>query len=105
MRLFSHDPAVLRVGALYLREAAPCYGFFDAGLMLYFASQGAGRMVGPFVAGAVRLLVAAGLGWLSVARWHVELGGLFALVAAASALFGGIAFLAVGASPWTARRT
>lgn len=95
--LFSHDAAVVAVGSLYLRTVAPCYGFFGAGLMLYFASQGAGNVTGPFVAGSVRLLVAAGLGWLAVAYFNVGLGGLFALVAFASVLFG----LLTALSTWT----
>ena len=54
-------------------------------------------MAGPFVAGSVRLLVAAGLGWVAVTDFHVGLGGLFALVALASVLFGVFTALAT----WT----
>ena len=32
---------------LYLRAVGPFYGFFGVGLVLYFASQGAGRLLWP----------------------------------------------------------
>ncbi len=90
LELFSHDPAVLAAGSLYLRTVAPFYGCVGLGLLLYFAAQGIGRVGGPFVAGSVRLLVAAGLGWLAVARLGVSLGGLFAVVALSVLLFGAL---------------
>ena len=99
--LFSHDALVLAAGSLYLRTVAPYYGCFGAGLMLYFASQGAGRVAGPFVAGSVRLSVAAGLGWLAVTYFHVDLRGLFALVALASMLFGLFTVLTTWLQAWT----
>ena len=40
-----------QTGAAYLRTVGPAYGFFGLGLSLYFASQGAGRLVWPLLAG------------------------------------------------------
>src|SRR5256712_157292 len=65
LALFSAEPEVLRTGATYLRIVGPTYGFFGLGLALYFASQGAGRLLWPLVAGLSRLVVAAGGGWVS----------------------------------------
>src|SRR5207247_1081704 len=45
--LFTNEPAVLAAGAAYLRVVGPAYGFFGLGLALYFASQGAGRLLWP----------------------------------------------------------
>src|SRR5438445_11285224 len=45
--LFSTDPGMLATGAEYLRIVGPVYGFFGLGLALYFASQGAGRLLWP----------------------------------------------------------
>ena len=42
----------------YLRIVGPTYGFFGLGLALYFASQGAGRLRWPLIAGPSRLVVA-----------------------------------------------
>src|SRR5207302_1305885 len=49
--LFSNEPEVLAAGAAYLRVVGPAYGFFGLGLALYFASQGAGRLLWPLLAG------------------------------------------------------
>ncbi|MEY4749677.1 MAG: Multidrug export protein MepA [Pseudomonadota bacterium] len=62
--LFSHDASVLSHAQAYLRIAGPAFPFFGLGLTLYFSSQGAGRMLGPVLAGTLRLLLVAGGGWL-----------------------------------------
>ena len=68
LRLFDSDPAMLEAGATYLRVVGPTYGFFGLGLLLYFASQGAGRLQWPVLGNVVRLLVGAAGGWL-VLQW------------------------------------
>jgi MATE family, multidrug efflux pump len=98
--LFSHEADVLAAGATYLRIVGPTYGFFGLGLALYFASQGAGRVLWPVLGGASRLLVAAGGGWLVV---HALGGGLAALcgvIAFAFVIFGSIIALAVRGGAW-----
>ncbi|MGZ5160786.1 MAG: MATE family efflux transporter [Burkholderiales bacterium] len=47
MAFFSADPVVIAEGSRYLRIVGPFYGFFGAGMALYFASQGAGRLGWP----------------------------------------------------------
>ena len=98
--LFSQEADVLAAGTTYLRIVGPTYGFFGLGLALYFASQGAGRLLWPVLGGASRLLVAAGGGWLVV---HVLGGGLAALcgvIAIAFVIFGSTIALAVRAGAW-----
>src|SRR5690606_3998250 len=51
LRLFGSDEQMLATGAQYLRIAGPFYGFFALGIALYFASQGAGRLKWPLLAG------------------------------------------------------
>src|SRR6202043_1174107 len=63
--LFGDDPHMIAAGAAYLRSVGPAYGFFGLGLSLYFASQGAGRLLWPLFAGLIRLLIAVGGGWLA----------------------------------------
>jgi hypothetical protein len=58
--LFGDDPRMLETGAAYLRSVGPTYGFFGLGLALYFASQGAGRLLWPLLAGLLRMLIAIG---------------------------------------------
>ncbi len=88
MRLFSREAEVIAVGASYLRRAAPFYGFFGFGMALYFASQGAGKVLWPVIAGVTRLLVATAGGWYWVVVHHGSLAGLFWFVAASLCLFG-----------------
>jgi putative MATE family efflux protein len=95
--LFSTDPAVLAVGGRYLVTVGPCYAFFGLGLSLYFASQGAGRLLWPLLAGLTRLLVAVGGGWYAVTQLGSGLTGVFMAAAAAFVAFG----LALAVAVWT----
>jgi putative MATE family efflux protein len=102
--LFSADPDVLAVGSTYLRIVGPAYGFFGLGLALYFASQGAGRLAWPLLAGLARLLIAAAGGWLA-SRWlGGGLPGIFAATALALVVFGGTVGLAVRLGAWRGAR-
>jgi len=86
--LFTHDAAVASTGVLYLRTVAPFYCVYGTGLVLYFASQGAGRVTWPFLAGTARLSVSAGLGWLLVTHFEAGLSTLFHVIAAGSVIYG-----------------
>ncbi len=85
MRIFSDAPALTEAGVAYLEHVAPFYLFFGAGMGIYFASQGAGRMAWPFGAGLVRLAIVALAGSAAA-----TLGGLYWLVAASYLAFGAI---------------
>lgn len=99
VRLFSDDPAVLAAGSLYLRIVAPFYALFGAGMALYFASQGAGRMLLPMLAGTARLaLVAAG--GIMVVKLAGPLTALFVVVACGLGVFGGLTAIAVYSGAW-----
>lgn len=88
--LFSDDPDVHAMAALYIRNVAPVYGFVGLGLALYFASQGAGRVLLPVLAGTARMIIAAFVGWLAVAWYGVGLSTLFLIVGCASVTYGAI---------------
>jgi Na+-driven multidrug efflux pump len=103
LTLFDSDPAMLDAGAQYLRAVGPFYGFFGLGMALYFASQGAGRLLWPLLANFARLLIAAGGGWLALKSG----GGLtevFLTQSAALAAFGLIIVAAVASGAWTRGR-
>src|SRR5512145_215908 len=93
--LFSADPAVLESGSRYLRTVAPFYPFLAAGIALYFASQGAGRVLRPVLAGTVRLVlvIAGGLA-------AVSLQGVFMVIAAAMIAFGALTLWFVATAKW-----
>jgi putative MATE family efflux protein len=95
--LFSSDPAVLDAGTRYLRTVAPFYALLAIGISLYFASQGAGRVLPPLLAGTVRLalVIAGGLA-------AVSLQGLFLVIAAAMIAYGALTIWFVAASKWKA---
>jgi putative MATE family efflux protein len=90
IHLFSHEEEVVRIGSAYLVRVAPFYAFIGLGMALYFASQGAGRMLWPFSAGVARLAMVLVLGsyWIQVA--HGSLTGLFWIIAASQVAFGAI---------------
>lgn len=81
--LFSHDETVLETGSLYFKIVAPVYAANGVIFALGFAAQGAGRMGWIFLAGAVRLVIAAGGGWLAVSVFGFSQAGLFAIIAVA----------------------
>ncbi|MCB1742943.1 MAG: MATE family efflux transporter, partial [Gammaproteobacteria bacterium] len=85
---FTSDADAYRVGAHYLRIVGPLYGFFGMGMALYFATQGTGNMIGPCIAGCLRILVAAGGGALLVKGLGLGAGPLFGCVAAGLCVFG-----------------
>jgi Na+-driven multidrug efflux pump len=105
LALFTADPSVLTVGALYLHTVAPFYGAFGLGLLLYFSGQGAGRVLWPVLAGTTRLIIAAVVGWLVVAVFGGGLVALFIAVSIASLAFGGITAGALWFSGWASDRT
>jgi putative MATE family efflux protein len=102
LSLFDTDPAMLDAGARYLHAVGPLYGLFGLGLALYFASQGAGRLMWPLLANFSRLGIAAGGGWL-VLRWDGNLTHLFLALGAALAAFGLINAGAVAGGAWFGR--
>jgi len=101
LRLFSSDPDVLAAGTTYLRVAGPSYGFFGLGLALYFASQGAGRLLWPLAAGVFRLIVATAGGWIVIHWLGGGLAGLSAVIALAFVVFGLTLLTAVRGGAWS----
>lgn len=97
--LFSQDPAVLDAAAGYFRWAGPVYGLFGLGLSLYFSSLGAGKAVGPVLAGTLRLVMVAG-GGLLLALWQTPTWTIFALLSAGMAVYGLSSVLFVRLTPW-----
>jgi len=97
--LFGNDPVMLAVGTQYLRTVGPFYGFFGFGLALYFASQGAGRLAWPAMSATLRVVIAAGGGWLAV-RLGGGLGALFLVVALALIGFGCANAAAIAGGAW-----
>jgi MATE family, multidrug efflux pump len=88
--LFSHDLHVLTLGSQYLGTVGPTYGAIGIGMILYFASQGAKRVLFPVLAGTARMTVATFIGWLAVANFGASLPALFQIIAVSTVLYGGL---------------
>ena len=94
--LFSTDAEVLESGSRYLRTVGPCYAFLATGVALYFASQGAGRVLWPFLAGTARLAIVVAGGALVA-----SLQGIFFVIAFAVLAFGALTMLFTAWIKWT----
>jgi Na+-driven multidrug efflux pump len=99
LSLFGTDPAMLDAGARYLRTVGPFYGMLGLALSLYFASQGAGRLLWPLVANLTRLVIAGAVGWLAL-RWSGNLSHVFLAQSLALVAFGLINAAAVAGGSW-----
>lgn len=97
--LFGDDPRMIETGAAYLRLVGPTYGFFGLGLSLYFASQGAGRLMWPLLSGTTRLAIASGGGWIALALTG-SLAWLFAALSLALVVYGVMQATAIGSGVW-----
>jgi len=82
-----------------LRSVGPAYGFFGLGLALYFASQGAGKLVWPLVGGLLRMIIAIAGGWLML-RLTGSLGWMFAALALGLVVYGLSLTAAVLSGSW-----
>lgn len=80
---FTHDPAALGAGQVYLRTTGPYFGFFGAGFACYCVAQGAGRMLLPLISAFARSIIAIGGGLLAT-----SLHGIFLSVGVGMIAFG-----------------
>ena len=96
---FTTDLAVLTTTRIYFAWAGPSYFLFGAGLCLYFASQGAGKVLGPVIAGTLRLAIVMIGGWFIAGTEHAS-EHLFAVIGLGMAAYGLATVLAVYVTPW-----
>jgi putative MATE family efflux protein len=95
---FTDDPRTFFQARSYLMLAGPFFAFYGLGLTLYFASQGAGRVLGPVLAATLRLALVAIAGSM-LAQAKAPVWTLFALVGMAMGVYG----IATAASVWFSR--
>ncbi len=102
-RLFTSDPEVIAATVAYITRVAPFYCLFGVGMTLSFASQGAGRMTAPFLAGVTRLFVATLGGWLAIETLGWGLPGVFTAIAVGMVAFGSLVAGPLLVHPWRGR--
>ena len=101
--LFTSDPGVRATSRQYLTTAAPMYAFIGLSLSMYFASQGAAKVLGPVLAQTARLIfIACGGWWLSTHEATAQ--NYFWLAAASMVLLGSLSCLSVIFTRWEPRR-
>ncbi len=100
--LFSADPRVLDAGTRYLRTVGLCYPFLALGIALYFASQGAGEVLLPVLAGSARLAIVIG-GGAAVFALDAGLHAVFGVIAVGMVTFGALTAIAVRKAVWGVR--
>ena len=97
--MFTSNTTVLFHAHQYFLWVGPCYGFFAIGLCLYFASQGAGKLLGPVLAGTVRLvMVIVGGVWLTQNNGSID--QMFGLIALGMVIYGVLTALFVMKTKW-----
>jgi len=101
--VFTTDPAVALTATHYFQYAAPAFTFFGLGMALYFASQGAGRMKWPFIAGLFRLGFATIGGYTAVLHFGLGLEAVFLLVGIGLFAYGGIIAASIALGSWRPR--
>jgi putative MATE family efflux protein len=97
--LFTDQPMVLAQAELYLRWAGPGFAFYGFGITLYFASQGAGQVLGPVLGATMRLAVIA-IGGALLAQAQAPGWAYFALVSAAMLAYGLFNAAALARTDW-----
>ena len=97
--LFTDQPQVLAFAELYLRWAGPGFAFYGLGITLYFASQGAGQVLGPVLGATMRLAVIA-LGGAVLWQAQAPAWAYFALVAVAMLAYGLFNAAALARTDW-----
>jgi Na+-driven multidrug efflux pump len=86
MGLFTSDPAIRDMGALYLLSQAAVFPLTGAGLACYFACLGIGFVGWPFALAALRLVLIVGGAWLALTLTG-SAAAAFAMVAVGIATF------------------
>jgi putative MATE family efflux protein len=103
LELFGANEQLLQTGSSCLHIIGPFYGFFGLGFSLYFAAQGAARLMWPLGAGALRLALYAGVGTMAL-HMSGSLSLFFAIGAGAMVVYGAINLWSVASGRWLVER-
>lgn len=94
------DTGALQAGRSYFRLVAPFYAFFGLGLALYFASQGAGRMLWPVFGSLCRIGVALVGALVLTSTTSLGVSGIFAAIGCAMLVYGTVIGIAIWRTGW-----
>lgn len=97
--LFTQDAATTAAAAQYFHWVGPAYGFFGAGMSLFFSALAAGKIAPMLLAGALRLGIVA-LGGAVLMANAAPVTAVFALIAAGMVIYGGMSIIIVWRTRW-----
>ena len=97
---FTDDPIAYETARGYIRVMGPAYAFLGIGLVLYFASQGAGAMAWPIGAMVIRFILAVGGATLLVSRYGYGVEAVFITAAISLAVYAFINSAAIYFGVW-----
>lgn len=98
--LDASEAAALDAGRAYFRIVGPFYACFALGLALYFASQGAGKMIWPVIASLSRMVVAFCGALVLAATTDVGVDGVYAAIAGGMLIYCVVTAAAVKVTRW-----
>jgi Na+-driven multidrug efflux pump len=98
--IFTDDAGTFEVARSYIRIVGPAYAFLGIGLVLYFASQGAGTMTWPIRAQILRFAISVGGAFFLVNYLGYGLNAVFIVTVIALAFYAGIISIAVFNGAW-----
>ncbi len=99
--LFTADEAVRAAARAYLQTVAPFYAFFGVATCLFFASQGAGRVLWPVIAALVRVVVIVGGSAVLAGNAGAQPAQYFMIIAAGMVAHALVTASAIRLGAWT----
>lgn len=98
--LFTQDPAVEAIATRYIAIVGPAYAGLGIGLVLYFASQGAGAMKWPVIGMILRFVIAVGFASTAIVYFDAGLDSVFYTGAAGMVLYAAFIATAIYRGAW-----
>ena len=100
---FTTDPIAYETAKGYIQIMGPAYAFLGIGLVLYFASQGAGAMAWPIGAMVLRFFIAVGGAGALISYYDYGIEAVFITAAISLVLYAGINCAAIYWGAWRKR--
>jgi len=98
--IFTDDPIAFQAAKSYIQLVGPAYPFLGMGLILYFASQGAGIMTWPIRAMMARFILSVGGASFLVHYAGFGIEAIFAVSSLALVIYAGIIVTAIYRGAW-----
>jgi putative MATE family efflux protein len=98
--LFTNDAGVIAAGAVYQRTMGPVYWCYGLALVVYYCSQGIGRMRWSYAGSLLRLAIISVAGTTLLSALHGGPAVLYRIVAVAVLISCGVSTLGIVRNDW-----